>query len=100
MPPILLDLQAKESAHLLIAGDADAGKSTLLRALLMSLAMRQRQSNLQLMLVDGRGADGRGLAPLAELPHVIGPVVSDIPQVAETLSFPGWGNGVSAASGW
>ena len=83
--PLLVDLRASESAHILIAGEAGAGKTMLLRSLLLSLAIRQRQALVQTVLLDG--SPEPELAPLAELPHALGPAVSELDAVAETLNF-------------
>ena len=83
--PLLVDLRAPESAHLLIAGETGAGKTMLLRSMLLSLATRQRQAQVQMVLLDG--SDVPGLAALAQLPHALGPAVSSLDDVAETLTF-------------
>ncbi|MCA9983459.1 MAG: hypothetical protein KDE59_04160, partial [Anaerolineales bacterium] len=57
----------------------------LLRSLLLSLAIRQRQALVQMVLLDG--SQRPELASLAELPHALGPVVSELDDVAETLNF-------------
>ncbi len=44
-----------------------------MRALLMSLALTHRQSQLQLALLDPKS---RGLAPLAGLPHLVAPLAT------------------------
>jgi S-DNA-T family DNA segregation ATPase FtsK/SpoIIIE len=72
--PLLLRLTAPDVAHVLIAGTTGSGKTALARSLLTSLAMHNRQGEVQLVLLDPKG---RGFAPLAPLPHVLGDVVSD-----------------------
>ena len=76
--PLLLRLSAPDVAHVLIAGTTGSGKTALARTLLTSLAMHNRQGELQLILIDPKG---RGFAPLAQLPHVLGEVAAT-PQVA------------------
>lgn len=76
--PLLLRLPAPDVAHVLIAGTTGSGKTALARTLLTSLAMFNRQGDVQLVLIDPKG---RGLGPLARLPHVLGTVV-DSPSVA------------------
>ncbi|HRJ43731.1 MAG TPA: DNA translocase FtsK [Caldilineaceae bacterium] len=66
--PLLLRLTAPDVAHVLIAGTTGSGKTALARTLLTSLAMHNRQSQLQLILIDPKG---RGFGPLARLPHVL-----------------------------
>lgn len=71
--PLLIRLTAPDVAHVLIAGTTGSGKTALARALLTSLAMHNRQTDLQLILIDPKG---RGFGPLARLPHVLGDVAS------------------------
>jgi S-DNA-T family DNA segregation ATPase FtsK/SpoIIIE len=72
--PLLLRLSSPDIAHVLIAGTTGAGKTELMRTLLLSLAHSQRRSQLQLALMDPKG---RGLRPLASLPHCLTPVLAD-----------------------
>src|SRR5262249_30277772 len=60
-------------AHVLVAGATGSGKTELIRSLLASLALHNRQSRLQFALIDPKQ---RGLLPLAGLPHVIGQVAA------------------------
>jgi S-DNA-T family DNA segregation ATPase FtsK/SpoIIIE len=70
--PLLLRLSAPDVAHVLIAGTTGSGKTALARTLLTSLAMYNRQRDVQLILIDPKG---RGFKPLAVLPHALGPLV-------------------------
>jgi DNA segregation ATPase FtsK/SpoIIIE, S-DNA-T family len=76
--PLLLRLSSADVAHVLIAGTTGSGKTALARTLLASLAMYNRQSDVQLILIDPKG---RGFAPLARLPHVLNGV-QDTPELA------------------
>ena len=71
--PLLLRLPATDVTHVLIVGTTGSGKTALARTLLASLAMYNRQSQVQLILVDPKE---RGFAPLADLPHVLGGVAA------------------------
>lgn len=71
--PLLLRLPAADVTHVLIVGTTGSGKTALARTLLASLAMHNRQSQVQLVLIDPKE---RGFAPLAELPHVLGGVAA------------------------
>lgn len=71
--PLLLRLPAPDVAHVLIAGTTGSGKTALARTLLVSLAMHNRQGQVQLVLIDPKG---RGFAALAGLPHTLGEVAS------------------------
>lgn len=76
--PLLLRLTAPDVAHVLIAGTTGSGKTALARTLLTSLAMHNRQGEVQLILIDPKA---RGFAQLQGLPHVLGGIVSE-PQEA------------------
>jgi len=65
--PLLLRIDSPDVAHVLLAGTTGSGKTALARTLLLSLAMHNRPGRLQLVLIDPKG---RGLAPLADLPHI------------------------------
>ena len=65
--PLLLRLDSPDVAHVLLAGTTGSGKTALTRTLLLSLAMHNRPGRLQMVLIDPKG---RGLEPLAALPHV------------------------------
>lgn len=69
--PLLLRLSSPDVAHVLIAGTTGSGKTELMRAMLASLALTNRQSRLQLALIDPKQ---RGFLPLGHVPHVIGEV--------------------------
>lgn len=62
---VQLDLLGADP-HLLILGDAESGRTTLLRAFVRALAAREAPEDAEIILVDPR----RGLGDLAELPHV------------------------------
>ncbi len=72
--PLLLRLTSPDVAHVLVAGTTGSGKTALARTLLTSLAMHNRQGDLQLILIDPKG--GRGLGPLVRLPHVLGGIAT------------------------
>ena len=64
-----------EVAHVLVAGTTALGKTVLLRTLLLSLALLNPQRNLQMALIDpGKVA---AYQPVAELPHLLRPVITD-----------------------
>jgi len=82
--PLLLRLPSPEVAHVLVAGTTGSGKTALVQAMVLSLALAHRRSQLQLVLVDPKA--GRAFAPLAELPHLLRPVVVDAAQAGAALS--------------
>lgn len=82
--PLLMRLTAPDVAHVLIAGTTGSGKTALARAVLTSLAMHNRQTDLQLILIDPKG---RGFGPLARLPHVLGEVASTPEAALDRLAW-------------
>lgn len=65
--PLLLRLDSPDVAHVLVAGTTGSGKTALMRTLLLSLAMHNHPGRMQMVLLDPKG---RGLGPLASLPHL------------------------------
>jgi S-DNA-T family DNA segregation ATPase FtsK/SpoIIIE len=65
--PLLLRLDSPDVAHVLVAGTTGSGKTALVRTMLLSLAMHNHPGHLQFVLIDPKG---RGLGPLAGLPHL------------------------------
>jgi S-DNA-T family DNA segregation ATPase FtsK/SpoIIIE len=82
--PLLLRLSAPDVAHVLIVGTTGSGKTALARAALASLAMFNRQHQLQLVLIDPKG---RGFGPLADLPHTLGELVVGVPDAVDRLRW-------------
>lgn len=82
--PLLLRLSAPDVAHVLIAGTTGSGKTALARTLLTSLAMHNRQGQLQLILIDPKG---RGFGPLACLPHVLNGVQNTPERALAALTW-------------
>jgi DNA segregation ATPase FtsK/SpoIIIE-like protein len=80
--PLLLRLDAPEVGPALVAGAAGAGKSSLLQAVALSLALHNAPRELRLLLLDQSGParrGQRGVSPwegLEGLPHLVtGPVL-------------------------
>ncbi len=71
--PLLVRLTSPEVAHMLVAGTTGSGKTELMRTILLSLALGNRQSRLQIALIDPKA---RGLLPLSDLPHLISELVA------------------------
>jgi S-DNA-T family DNA segregation ATPase FtsK/SpoIIIE len=72
--PLLIRLPSPEVAHVLVAGATGSGKTDLMRAMLISLALHNRQSKLQIALIDPKG---RGFGPIVALPHALGDIASE-----------------------
>lgn len=73
--PVLLRFAANKVTNVLIAGETGAGKTSLLRSIALSLAAANRQSALQLLVMDGRSDEEStrrtALLPLGYLPHML-----------------------------
>lgn len=89
--PVLLDFDNPDITHVLISGEQDAGKTTLLRSLAVSLAVKNKQSRLQLLVIDPETADSRRsytvLEPLSFLPHMLAGISYRLDEAIEVLSF-------------
>jgi len=83
--PLLLRLTSPEVGHVLVAGTTGSGKTALVRTMLVSLALHNRQGELQLLVIDPKG---RSFGMLDGLPHLLRPVVrrpEEARQVLEEL---------------
>jgi S-DNA-T family DNA segregation ATPase FtsK/SpoIIIE len=67
---------------LLIAGAPGAGKSALARTIITSLALNHQRNELGLVLVDSKGGT---FGPLAALPHLLKPVLSEPQEASQVL---------------
>ena len=88
--PILLDFTEQDMSHILLSGVSGAGKTALLRTLVMSLAMMNRQSRVQFVVFDGKSADpadDTNLHTLNYLPHMLADVMCHQDDVRHTLAF-------------
>lgn len=82
--PLLLRLTSPEVAHVLVAGSGPGGASALMRAIAISLALRNKQAWLQLVLMDLRG---QSFSTLAALPHLLLPIVQDADRASDALEW-------------
>ncbi len=82
--PLFVRLPSPEVAHILVAGTTGCGKTALLRSMILSLALGNRRSALQMVLIDPKG---RGFAPLNGLPHLLRPVLSETSEALEALQM-------------
>jgi S-DNA-T family DNA segregation ATPase FtsK/SpoIIIE len=80
--PLLVRLPSPNVAHVLVAGTTGSGKTALLRTIVASLAVCNRQRALQLVLVDPKG---RGFGPFAGLPHLLVPVIEGTDEAVQML---------------
>ena len=70
--------------HLLVAGSTGSGKSVALHTMLLSLLYARTPDELKLVLVDPKRLE---FAAYADIPHLLIPVVTDVPQVPKVLSW-------------
>jgi S-DNA-T family DNA segregation ATPase FtsK/SpoIIIE len=91
--PLLIRLPSPDVAHILVAGTTGSGKTILLQAMILSLAMTNAPSlwrgegwgegeGLALVLIDPKG---HAFAPFEGLPHLARPVIWKPEEAAEAL---------------
>ena len=77
---------SEHGPHWLLGGTTGAGKSQLLRSLVLSATLRYPPERLGLILVDFKGS--AGLGPLAQLPHALSVLSNfDVSAVERALEF-------------
>jgi S-DNA-T family DNA segregation ATPase FtsK/SpoIIIE len=81
--PLLLRLPSPEVGHVWVAGTTGSGKTALVRSMVMSLALHNRQGEVQLVVIDPKG---RGYEALSGLPHLMCPVVREVGEASYVLS--------------
>ncbi len=74
--PLVIDL-GRDGPHGLIGGTTGAGKSELLRAIVVSFALQASPEELTFVLIDYKG--GSAFDECAKLPHVVG-MVTDLDE--------------------
>lgn len=89
--PVLLQLSEADMTPVLLAGEPGSGKTALLRTMAVSLALTNKQCQVQLLIVDGKGVESEStygeLEPLTYVPHLLMPIIYDIEDAAEVLTF-------------
>lgn len=80
--PLLIRLPSPDVAHILVAGTTGSGKTVLLQAMILSLAMSNQPDALSLVLIDPKAS---AFSPFKGLPHLARPVITSIHEVTETL---------------
>lgn len=78
--PVMISLN--KMPHLLIAGATGSGKSVCMNAIITSIILSKRPDELQLILIDPKKVE---FTPYVNIPHLIGPVISDPMQAAMAL---------------
>jgi hypothetical protein len=72
-----------EYPHALVAGTTGGGKSNAGHVMLCSLIDRHTPAEVKLLMVDLKG--GLDLSQYAGIPHLVGKIVSEVPQVNDLL---------------
>lgn len=80
--PLVLDFSQPQTWHMLAAAPAGAGKSELLRTMLVSLALTTRDSQVRFLGID---LSGRELTLLEALPHALTDLATGPEHAAELL---------------
>lgn len=70
--------------HLLIAGTTGSGKSVCITAMIVALVMNNLPDRLKLILLDPKRVE---LSRFNGLPHLLGPVESDIERIVDVLRW-------------
>ena len=88
--PLLIRLPSPDVAHILVAGTTGSGKTVLLQAMILSLAMSNSppsngrgERELSLMLIDPKG---HAFGLFEGLPHLARPVIREAEEASEALS--------------
>jgi hypothetical protein len=71
--------------HLLVGGTPGSGKSVFLRQVITGLVLEHGPESLQLVLIDLKG--GMEFRLFRDLPHLLVPIVSDVPQCGPALEL-------------
>jgi len=82
--PVLIDLLAPETSHVLITACQAWGKSTLLRTLVGSLCLRTRPWQMGVLGIDVSGSE---LSILEAVPHRIAPLACDVSEAGSLLTW-------------
>ncbi len=80
--PLLLHLPSPDVAHVLVAGMTGSGKTEVMRTIIWSLCVANRQSKMQLVLIDPKR---RGFGIFSDLPHLMTPLITDTDKATQTL---------------
>lgn len=77
-------LASSSTPHLIAAGTTGSGKTTLMKAMVLSLAVASSPEETAMILIDPKAVDG--FPGLAGLPHLAHPVVTDSEEACAMLA--------------
>lgn len=80
--PIVADLA--RMPHLLVAGTTGSGKSVGINAMILSLLFKAEARDVRLLMIDPKMLE---MAMYEGIPHLLAPVVTDMKQAANALSW-------------
>ena len=80
--PLLIRLPSPDVAHVLVAGTTGSGKTMLLQAMILSLAMTNAPRTVAMVLIDPKG---HAFGLFEGLPHLARPVIQEAEEVTEAL---------------
>lgn len=88
------DFTADATPNILISGEKDAGKTNLMRTIAVSLALTNRQADVQMVAINPTSVDSQKRdseaafwRPLNYIPHMLTNVVSRQTEISELLLF-------------
>ncbi len=92
--PVLHDFSSEDSPHLIVLGDRDAGKTVMLRTIAISMAIANRQSDVQFAAIcpiaanqERQRVQAAAWNPLNYLPHMLCDVAFRQTEIIELLTF-------------
>ena len=80
--PVVVDLA--KMPHVLVAGTTGSGKSVAINALILSILYKAEASKVRMILIDPKMLE---LSVYEDIPHLLAPVVTDMRQAANALSW-------------
>ncbi|KAF5295830.1 hypothetical protein FQA39_LY13003 [Lamprigera yunnana] len=70
--------------HLLVAGSTGSGKSVMINALICSILLRAKPTEVKFLMIDPKKVE---LSVYSKVPHMLTPVISDMSHAAKALQM-------------